>query len=300
MSDHDFTNIAPPHTPPISVSSTTTEQNLTGSWKYIRPAYHDRVAPCVAGCPTAVDVQGYMTMLREGRVAAACELLLGENPMPAVTGRVCNHPCEEDCNRAFFDGAVAIHAVERMLGDRILQTPLPESLPVTRAERIAVIGSGPAGLACAYHLRRLGYAVEVFEQADHAGGMLRMGIPEYRLPRAVLDAQIERIQAQYRKVAEKGEPLGSIQANMTFHACLADLTENSYLINALDEIRDLTNLAGLRSLEVGSRTGEAIEEHEQIVAELKRQSLSGALREMESHIRTTEARVLARIRTTKK
>ena len=195
MSDHDFTNIAPPHTPPISVSSTTTEQNLTGSWKYIRPAYHDRVAPCVAGCPTAVDVQGYMTMLREGRVAAACELLLGENPMPAVTGRVCNHPCEEDCNRAFFDGAVAIHAVERMLGDRILQTPLPESLPVTRAERIAVIGSGPAGLACAYHLRRLGYAVEVFEQADHAGGMLRMGIPEYRLPRAVLDAQIERIQA---------------------------------------------------------------------------------------------------------
>ena len=83
---------------------------------------------------------------------------------------------------------------------------------------------------------------------------------------------------------------------MTFHACLAELTENTYLINALEEIRDLTNLAGLRSLEVDSRTGEAIEEHERIVAELKRQSLSGALREMESHIRTTEARVLARIR----
>jgi DNA-binding GntR family transcriptional regulator len=111
--------------------------------------------------------------------------------------------------------------------------------------------------------------------------------------------EIERVQAQYRRISQKGEPLESIQANMAFHACLADLTENSYLINALEEIRDLTDLAGLRSLEVGSRTTEAIEEHERIVAELKRRSLSGALREMEAHIRTTEARVLARIRTTK-
>ncbi len=112
-------------------------------------------------------------------------------------------------------------------------------------------------------------------------------------------SEIERIQAQYRKIALKGEPLESIRANMTFHACLSEMTGNTYLINALDEIRDLTNLAGLRSLEVGSRTTEAIEEHERIVAELKRQSLSGALQEMESHIRTTEARVLARIRSTK-
>lgn len=108
-------------------------------------------------------------------------------------------------------------------------------------------------------------------------------------------AKIEKTRVQYGKAVQKGDPLESIRANMTFHACLAELTENTYLINALDEIRDLTNLAGLRSLEVGSRTTEALEEHERIVAELKRQSLSGALREMESHIRTTEVRVLTRI-----
>jgi DNA-binding GntR family transcriptional regulator len=113
-------------------------------------------------------------------------------------------------------------------------------------------------------------------------------------------AEIERARTQYGKTVQKGDPIVSIQANMIFHACLADLTENSYLINALDEIRDLSNLAGLRSLEIDSRTVEAIGEHERIVAELKQQSLDGALREMEAHIRTTEARVLARIRTTKK
>lgn len=113
-------------------------------------------------------------------------------------------------------------------------------------------------------------------------------------------AEIERIQARYRKIAQQGEPLDSIRANMMFHACLAELTENSYLIGALEEIRDLTNLAGLRSLEVGTRTGEAIGEHDRVVAELKARSLTGALREMEAHIRTTEARVLARVRATKK
>ena len=113
-------------------------------------------------------------------------------------------------------------------------------------------------------------------------------------------AEIEQVQTEYRRIAQKGEPLESIRANMMFHACLAELTENSYLIGALEEIRDLTNLAGLRSLEVGSRTSEAIEEHQRIVAELKGRSLSGALNEMEAHIRTTEARVLARIRATKK
>jgi DNA-binding GntR family transcriptional regulator len=119
------------------------------------------------------------------------------------------------------------------------------------------------------------------------------------LTKATLD-EIEKARAQYGKAVQKRDPIRSIQANMTFHACLAHLTENTYLINALDEIRDLTNLAGLRSLEVGSRTTEALEEHGRIVAELKRRSLRGALREMETHIRTTEARVLARIRTTKK
>lgn len=185
----------PPGTPPISISSTTTEVNRTGSWKYIRPAYHDRVAPCAAACPTAIDVAGYMSLLREGRIDEASELILRENPMPAVTGRVCNHPCEGRCNRARFDEAVAIHAVERMLGDRILRSPLPKPTPKYHDDVVGIVGSGPAGLACAYHLAQLGYRVEIFEQEALPGGMLRVGIPEYRLPREVLDAQIDRIKA---------------------------------------------------------------------------------------------------------
>jgi len=183
-----------PATPPISVSDRTTEVNRTGSWKYMYPVYHDRVAPCNQGCPAGIDIEGYMTLLRDGRTDEACDLLLRENPMPAITGRVCDHPCEAACNRRHLDGAVAVHAVERMLGDRILASPLP-SPQRRRRERVAVIGSGPAGLSCAHHLARLGYGVEVFERDAEPGGMLRQGIPAYRLPRDVLDATIERMKA---------------------------------------------------------------------------------------------------------
>jgi NADPH-dependent glutamate synthase beta subunit-like oxidoreductase len=180
--------------PHISVSRLSTRANRTGSWKYIRPQYSDGVAPCNARCPTGVDVAGYMNLLREGRTADALDLLLRENPMPAITGRVCHHPCEGACNRGQFDEAVAVHLVERELGDRALAA-LPQPAPRTREERIAVIGSGPAGLACAYHLTRLGFGVTIFEAAAEAGGMLRQGIPAYRLPRAVLDRQIEWFRA---------------------------------------------------------------------------------------------------------
>jgi NADPH-dependent glutamate synthase beta subunit-like oxidoreductase len=175
--------------PRISVSSTSTRANRTGSWKYIRPRYSDGVAPCNARCPAGVDVEGYMDLLRQGRTDEAVDLLLRENPMPAVTGRVCHHPCETACNRARLDEAVAVHLVERALGDAALARE-PAPLPRTRAETVAVVGSGPAGLSCAYHLARLGYGVTVYEEADEAGGMLRLGIPAYRLPRDVLDRQV--------------------------------------------------------------------------------------------------------------
>jgi NADPH-dependent glutamate synthase beta subunit-like oxidoreductase len=181
--------------PSLAVSSTTTEANHTGSWKYIRPVYHDRIAPCNVGCPAGVDIEGYMALLRDGKIDEACDLLLREHPIPAVTGRVCNHPCESSCNRLRFDGAVAIHAVERMLGDRILASPLPQPPPRIHDEAVAVIGSGPAGIACAYHLVRLGYHVEIFEQASRPGGMLRQGIPAFRLPRELLDRQMDYIRA---------------------------------------------------------------------------------------------------------
>ncbi|NJD10953.1 MAG: glutamate synthase [Gemmatimonadetes bacterium] len=176
----------------LPVSRTTTLGNRTGSWKYIRPVYHDRVAPCNQKCPVGIDIEAYLNLLREDRLEEAVDLLLRENPIPAITGRVCDHPCETACNRRELDGAVAIHAVERMLGDQALTRRVAAS-PVTQREQIGVVGSGPAGLACAYHRNRLGYAVTVFEAADEPGGMLRLGIPEFRLPRAVLDRQLEQL-----------------------------------------------------------------------------------------------------------
>jgi 2-oxoacid:acceptor oxidoreductase delta subunit (pyruvate/2-ketoisovalerate family) len=178
--------------PPLSVSNTSTLVNKTGSWKYIKPIYRDRVAPCNEGCPVGIDIEGYMNLLRQGRRQDALDLLLRENPMPAVTGRVCYHPCENACNRRQYDEAVGIRDVERMLGDLALAEP-PTPKVDTRAGKVAIIGSGPAGLACAYHLARLGYAATVFEAAPEAGGILRLGIPDYRLPAAILQGEIDRI-----------------------------------------------------------------------------------------------------------
>ena len=197
MSEHDVTR--PRETgrriPPVAISETSTLVNPTGSWKYIMPRYEDRVAPCNAGCPVGIDIEGYMYLIWQGRLEEAADLLVRENPMPAITGRVCHHPCEDSCNRASLDEAVAIHSVERRLGDMILAAAPPPAPERTRTETVAVVGSGPAGLACACLLARFGYGVTVFEAAPEAGGMLRLGIPEYRLPRAILDRQIERIEA---------------------------------------------------------------------------------------------------------
>ncbi len=195
MPDNIPVTPGPRGVPQVAMSRTSTLVTRTGSWKYIRPAYHDRVAPCNARCPVGIDIEGYLNLLREGRVDDARDLLLQENPMPSVTGRVCHHPCENACNRRALDGAVAIHAVERALGDLAHERPAPIPTATPRAERVAVVGSGPAGLASAYHLARLGYGVTVYETADKPGGMLRLGIPEYRLPRAVLDRDIDRVRA---------------------------------------------------------------------------------------------------------
>jgi NADPH-dependent glutamate synthase beta subunit-like oxidoreductase len=180
--------------PTIAVSSASTLSNRTGSWKYIQPIYQDRIAPCNAGCPVGIDIEGTMNLLGEGKVAEARDLLLRENPMPATTGRVCEHPCQGACSRGQFDEAVNIHAVERMLGDYKQVTRAASTVPA-RKEKVVVVGSGPAGLACAYHLARLGYAVTIIEADAEPGGWLRHGVPEYKLPRAVLAREIDRIRA---------------------------------------------------------------------------------------------------------
>ena len=181
--------------PYLPMTLGTTLVNKTGSWRYIRPLYVDKTPPCNHNCPAGTDVVGYLALIREGKYQEAWELIKQENPFPGVCGRVCPHPCESECNRGELGGAIAIHTLERFLADYAASQRLSVSASQRHDARVAVIGSGPAGLSCAYHLARLGYPVTVFEALPVAGGMMRMGIPEYRLPRQVLDREIADIEA---------------------------------------------------------------------------------------------------------
>jgi NADPH-dependent glutamate synthase beta subunit-like oxidoreductase len=156
------------------------------------PAGKEEIPPCTVACPAGVNIRRYMHVLKLGMIDEAAAVLRESLPMPAVTGRVCPHPCESECARKEVDQAVNINGIERFLGDYWLHEKA-HRVRTIYAGKIAVIGSGPAGLACAYFLCRMGYPVTVFESEDVLGGMLRIGIPEYRLPRDILDAQIDYI-----------------------------------------------------------------------------------------------------------
>ncbi len=179
--------------PPMSVSLATMRWNLTGSWRYLKPFYVQKVSPCHAGCPGGQNVEGWIRLMEEGHYDEAIRLLREENPFPAITGRVCFHPCELKCSRAYFDKSVSINNLERFLADhsnleyRIKKDEIAEST----GKKVAIVGSGPAGLSCAYHLLRLGYEVEIFEAEREPGGVLRIGIPEYRLPKDILAREIK-------------------------------------------------------------------------------------------------------------
>jgi NADPH-dependent glutamate synthase beta subunit-like oxidoreductase/Pyruvate/2-oxoacid:ferredoxin oxidoreductase delta subunit len=178
----------------ITLEPGTSLANHTGSWRTLKPVYLDRLPPCNAACPAGENVQDWLYHAEEGNYRKAWQVLLRDNPLPAVMGRVCYHPCEDACNRAELDDAVAIHAVERFLGDQALKndwTFEPEEPDSDR--RVLVVGAGPSGLSAAWHLRRMGHRVTIREAGPMAGGMLRFGIPAYRLPRDVLDGEIRRI-----------------------------------------------------------------------------------------------------------
>jgi heterodisulfide reductase subunit A-like polyferredoxin len=152
-------------------------------------------SPCKATCPAETSAQGYIALISAGRYADALEVIKQYNPFPACVGRVCTHPCESECNRGQVDGPVAICHLKRFVADRLAGQPVP--VPERKySEQVAVVGSGPAGLSCAHHLTRLGYGVTVFEALPVAGGMMRVGIPAYRLPRDVLEREIADIQAE--------------------------------------------------------------------------------------------------------
>jgi len=182
--------------PMISVSFGNMEWNKTGAWRAQRPFYEDKTPPCSAACPVGNDIVAFIQKTKEGDFEGAWSLIKEENPFPGICGRVCFHPCESKCNRGAYDEPVSIHALERFVSDfaSTLNKKI-EKLPRIRKEKIAIIGSGPAGMSCAYHLAKLHYEVTVFESSSSAGGMLRMGIPSYRLPKDVLDRELSEIQA---------------------------------------------------------------------------------------------------------
>jgi NADPH-dependent glutamate synthase beta subunit-like oxidoreductase len=161
-----------------------------------RPVYVDLLPPCNAGCPAGEDIQAWLDLVEAGEHERAWRALVADNPLPAIHGRVCYHPCETACNRANLDSAVSIHAVERFLGDLALDRGWRFEQPVQRSgKRVLVIGAGPSGLSAAYHLARRGHEVEVRDAGAEPGGMMRYGIPAYRMPRDVLSGELDRIAA---------------------------------------------------------------------------------------------------------
>ncbi len=177
----------------ITLDVGTSLANRTGTWRVERPVYVDRLPPCNNACPAGENVQAWLYHAEEGDYEAAWRVLMGDNPLPAVHGRVCYRPCETACNREQLDQAVSIHAVERFLGDEALKRGWGVAPGVETGKKVLVVGAGPSGLSAAYHLRRLGHGVTIHDAGPMAGGMMRFGIPKYRLPRPVLDGEIQRI-----------------------------------------------------------------------------------------------------------
>jgi NADPH-dependent glutamate synthase beta subunit-like oxidoreductase len=178
----------------ITLDPGTSLANKTGAWRTQRPQYLDRLPPCNHACPAGENIQGWLFHAESGDYEQAWRVLVADNPLPAIMGRVCYHPCETKCNRGELDEAVGINSVERFLGDEAIRRGWKFAPPAAESgKRVLVVGAGPSGLSAAYHLRRLGHAVTIVEAGPFAGGMMRFGIPKYRLPRDILDAEVQRI-----------------------------------------------------------------------------------------------------------
>jgi NADPH-dependent glutamate synthase beta subunit-like oxidoreductase len=199
----------------ITLDVGTSLVNRTGSWRTVRPDYVHRLPPCNHACPAGEDIQGWLAHAEGGDYEAAWRKLVENNPLPAVMGRVCYHPCEGACNRAGLDSAVGINSVERFLGDLAIQHGWAFEKPSVAGsgKKVLVVGAGPAGLSAAYHLARLGHQVTIKEAGPLPGGMMRFGIPKYRLPRDVLDAEVKRI-ADLGVRIDYNEKVGNIEKAM--------------------------------------------------------------------------------------
>jgi 2-oxoacid:acceptor oxidoreductase delta subunit (pyruvate/2-ketoisovalerate family) len=229
--------------------------NHTGTWRTMRPVYVDRLPPCNAACPAGENIQGWLAHAESGDYQAAWRVLVQDNPLPAVMGRVCYHPCETSCNRGQLDAAVGINAVERFLGDEAIRRGWRfERIAADSGKRVLVVGAGPSGLSAAYHLARAGHQVEIHEAGPLAGGMMRFGIPKYRLPRHVLDAEVARILALgvtlrlNTKVADLRASMQAGRFDAAFLAVGAHIGRRAY-IPAATSARILDAVSFLRSME---------------------------------------------------
>ena len=249
----------------ITLDVGTSLANKTGAWRTNRPVYLDRLPPCNHACPAGENIQNWLYHAESGDYESAWRALTEDNPLPAVMGRVCYHPCEGACNRGKVDEAVGINSVERFLGDEALRkgwkfaTPRAES-----GKRVLIVGAGPSGLSAAYHLRRLGHDVTIFEAGPVAGGMMRFGIPKYRLPRDVLDGEVARIVAMGVRL-KLGRKVSNILSTMkeggfdaAFLAVGAHIAKRAYIpagtaAHVLDAVSVLRSMEGEEKPMLGRR-----------------------------------------------
>jgi NADPH-dependent glutamate synthase beta subunit-like oxidoreductase len=229
--------------------------NHTGSWRNSRPLYVSRKPPCNHQCPAGENIQAWLFHAESGDYEQAWRKLVEDNPFPATMGRVCYHTCEGACNRAKIDEAVGINSVEGFLGDQAIARGWRFPAAKTQSgKKVLVVGAGPSGLSAAYHLARLGHAVTVHEAGPMPGGMMRFGIPKYRLPRQVLDAEVQRIVdmgvtiAYNTKVSNVLESRQAGGFDAVFLAVGAHIAKRAF-IPAGDSAKVLDAVAVLRSME---------------------------------------------------
>ena len=233
-------------------------ERRTGPFRTQRPVYVDLLPPCNNACPAGENIQGWLAEAQAGRFEAAWRILTADNPLPGVHGRVCYHPCETACNRRELDAEISIHAIERFLGDSALEHGWKfEPLRPPSGKRVLIVGGGPSGLSAAYHLAMLGHAVEIRDAGPIAGGMMHFGIPAYRMPRAVLEAEVKRIEdlgvtiTVNHKVEDLAAEMKEGGFDAAFVAVGAHLSKRTD-IPARDAGKMLDALAFLKDVETGA------------------------------------------------
>lgn len=246
--------------PLCAISTTSSIVNKTGSWRSSQPLYIDRVSPCNQECPAGEDITGYMYLVSQGKFEEAWRIIMEENPFPAIMGRVCFHPCEEACNRREHDDALSIHMVERFIGDYGLSHSLKVTVTQPKKDKkVAIVGAGPAGLSIAYHLRRMGYNVTIFDSNQSPGGIMRYGIPAYRLPKDALDGEINRlyeIEIEFKMGVKVGEDLSWQTLESRFNAvfiAIGAYGEKPLRIDRLHKGGILKVFEFLKEVNLGSR-----------------------------------------------